>query len=470
MTYEPLTKPRSRVLKQKTPDPLQDRAKEITTSLKGVREDLVKISHLTTEENQLVTQFFGCLHAMQPMLKDSFLVSASAFSAELDKVVHARVDSAGCLSLTLADGRQTVLNLSEAQNRDLLMVVIEAVMPQFRDLSPVSAAPESLVQPSELVHVSEVSASPLSAPEPSVVTADVPVAPAEPALPDLHQEAPPEPTPPTLDLEKISAVTAETLQYLGMLGNEIFEHVPVSKYFDDWMVNLRQVILSFESNQAIGTDSDFTAQCTQIFSQIEIELAKRQALEADLEATNKILAENRHLLNKIDEGYAAQAKELVVRGKSVLDYLMCNVRLLEAELAEVTQIKVSYLHPLQRLAKDQKISELMQRLDAAKKRLALAVGTSVVEGAKAANLDAEYTAQTHDLIQKRQNALGILTQEVHALEKTLVQIEKTHTLNGIRKAQQRFEISQSCLLPKLTSNWLNRVAMRSRNGSRQTMR
>jgi hypothetical protein len=42
------------------------------------------------------------------------------------------------------------------------------------------------------------------------------------------------------------------------------------------------------------------------------------------------------------------------------------VQLLEAELAEVDQIKTSYLHPLKKLAKEQKQAELTQKLNASK--------------------------------------------------------------------------------------------------------
>jgi hypothetical protein len=93
------------------------------------------------------------------------------------------------------------------------------------------------------------------------------------------------------------------------------------------------------------------------------------------------------------------------------------------------------------------MSELTQKLNAAKKRLALAVGTSSVDHGKG-DLDSEYAAQTQELAEKRKSAIGILTQEVKGLEEELLQVERTKTFNTIKKAQQRFETTQKLLAAK----------------------
>jgi hypothetical protein len=127
------------------------------------------------------------------------------------------------------------------------------------------------------------------------------------------------PVAPDLSVERnlqIDAIAEETLQNLELLGNEVFEQSPVSKYFDDWMVNLRQVILSFESSDVIGPDETFIKECNQVFGEIEDELSKRLLNEAETEVSARTLVENRYLLGQIDAGYAAQTKELVLKGKS----------------------------------------------------------------------------------------------------------------------------------------------------------
>jgi hypothetical protein len=433
-------------------DKMQRSVEGIVESLKGVGDDIGQINKLSSEEKHLVAQFFASMQKLMPLLKPSIAVSISALPTEIGDVSQAQIDSTGHLSLTFENGHQKLVDLSELKNRDLMVAVVGDIMPKLNDLT--SQSPDEELQ--EPAQVQEAPPPPAPAApelveavnvEPPVGLADA--APTEvPQEEPLQQEALEAPAVPALSAEvtaKIAAIEAETLDYLDMLGNEVFEQSPVSKYFDDWMVNLRQVILSFESNDVVGPDEAFTNEYNKIFGEIEDELAKRQATEADIEVSARSLVESRYLLNKIDEGYAAQTKELVVKGKDAIDYLTRNVQQLEKELTEVAQIKVSYRHLLQKRAKDQKQAELAQKLNAAKKRLALAVGTSSVDHGKSGDIDTEYAAQTQELADKRKSAMDILTTEVHALEEELVQIEKIKTVNPIKrvaKEQKRFEVTE----------------------------
>jgi len=81
---------------------------------------------------------------------------------------------------------------------------------------------------------------------------------------------------------KMDAVGEETLKNLELLGNEVLMQSHASKFFDDWMANLRQVILSFESSDVLGPDETFTKECNQIFGEIEDEISKRLLNEAQI--------------------------------------------------------------------------------------------------------------------------------------------------------------------------------------------
>ena len=52
-------------------------------------------------------------------------------------------------------------------------------------------------------------------------------------------------------------VVEKTLGVLSKFGNQIFAISPFSQYFDDWLMNLRQIISEFESNPAIKVDEQF---------------------------------------------------------------------------------------------------------------------------------------------------------------------------------------------------------------------
>ena len=86
---------------------------------------------------------------------------------------------------------------------------------------------------------------------------------------------------------KLEEVVAETLEYLEMLSNEVFDQSPVSVYFDDWLVNLRQVMVAFESNEAIHVDDIYTDESEQIYN-VEI------GMEIRHETISIILTNPRH--------------------------------------------------------------------------------------------------------------------------------------------------------------------------------
>jgi hypothetical protein len=433
----------------KSLDKKQIGIEEITKSLKHVGDDVKKIVKLTSEEKQLVTELFSTLkHAPQQMF--SIPVSMSELPFRTGAFSQAHIDSAGQLILTSQDGNLSVMDLSETKNRDLMMAVIGDIVPKFKDFAD-QIAEEKLQEPPQVQEVPP----PEPVPPPSVEK-EVPVELPDVDAPSVQEEAPvelpssevesaPEEVPVLAADEKtkIEEITAETLNDLETLGNEVFNQSPVSVYFDDWLVHLRQVILAFESSDVISVDEAFTDECEQIFRDIEEELANRLLKEAELEASSKTLAEKKHILGKMDDEYAAQSKYLQVRGKSAMDFLIRNVQRLEEELEKINQIKTR--NPLKRLAKEQKRHTVTQKLKAAKNRLAVAMQKSENEQEKLGEIDAKYAAQTKRPDAKEETSMGILTQDVQLLEEELEKINQTKTLNPIKrmaKEQQLLEVTE----------------------------
>jgi hypothetical protein len=427
---------------------------EMLAALKSTGEDIEQITKLALEEKPLVKLLSSLLKEMQPHTS-SIPVSPSVFPSRLGKVSKAHIETTGSLVLTLEDGRQKIVDLNEYKNRDLMVAVVSDMIPKFEHLiydlthpkpKPVQAPPPPVKVP---VKIAEPPPTPaITKPEPPPeIKVETPVKLAEPVPAEEPKEPPKEEVPDVLADEKakIDAITTETLDYLDLLGGEVFEYAPVSRYFDDWMVNLRQIILSFESNSAIKVDEEFTTERSKIFSDIEGELAKRLLSEAELEVSTKTLSDNKQILGEINAGYAAQTKDLVVKGKSAIDFLIKNVQNLEAELAEAEKIKVSYLHPLKKIAKEQKLTEISYKLSEAKKRLALAVQSSAVEQVRTGDADADYATQIKELEDKRKNAIDFLVKGVHDLEDELDKIEEIKTNNPFKKLsldQKQAELRQ----------------------------
>jgi hypothetical protein len=433
--------------KLKSSDKKQLSIEKIVESLKSAGDDVKKIVKLKSEEKVLVTEFLGALKNV-PQQMFSIAVSTSDLSIGSRAFTQARIDSAGHLILTSEDGQLKVMDLSETKNRDLMMAVVGDVMPKLKNVAS-QIAEEKLQKPSQIQETPPP-------PEPLPATKVQEEAPV--GLPDSEEEFVQEELPvgltgsdaesvqeevPVLSAEenaKIEEITAETLEDLETLGNEVFNQSPVSVYFDDWLVHLRQVILGFESSDVISVDEVFTDECEQIFRDIEEELANRLLKEAEIEASARTLSEKKHILGEMDDEYAAQAKYLKVRGKSAIDFLIKNVQRLEEELARIQQIKT--LNPIKRIAKEQKRYTVTQKLKAAKKRLALAMQNSAAEQEKLEEIDSDYAAQTRDSVVKEKSSMDLLLKNVQRLEEELARIQQTKTFNPLKKIAQDKKLSE----------------------------
>lgn len=108
---------------------------DLVDSLKSVQDDIGQISELTSEEELLVTGFFASLLRLMQPLTPSMPVSTSILPEEMGTVVQASLDATGQLTLLYEDGRMELKNLSEQRHRDLMITVIEDVMPKFKELT-----------------------------------------------------------------------------------------------------------------------------------------------------------------------------------------------------------------------------------------------------------------------------------------------------------------------------------------------
>jgi len=392
---------------------------EIGESLQGVGEEINQIFKLQAQENMLVEQFFASLPKVMKLLSPSIEIAPEVIPFKRKKIVKANIDSVGQLTLMFESGYEELIDLSETRNRDIMMAVASDIMPKLTVLAS-NFNVEETKAPSKAEKIQPPSSLPLVQP----VKVETPVT-LETSVPEVKEEPSNAPEVPVLldKNAKIFQIETETIEFLDLLSRDVFEIAPISRFFDDWMVNLRQVILSFESNEAINpVDEEFTKQFNEIFGNIEEELARRLLNEAELEVSTKSLEENKTILGEMDAGYAAQTKDYVVKGKGAIDFLIKNVQHLEQEIAELEKTKTSYLHPLKKMAKDQKQAELTKKLVDAKKRLALAVGGSNITKPKlgaGVDLDAEYAAQTKELVEKRKIAIGVLVKEVRELDREL---------------------------------------------------
>jgi hypothetical protein len=108
---------------------------ELIDSMKSMADDVGQISELTSEEKNLVTEFFkSLLKLMQPLCTE-INVSVSALPEDAGILASAHIDPTGHLALIFEDGHLELKNLSEENNRDLLISVVQDIIPKFKQLT-----------------------------------------------------------------------------------------------------------------------------------------------------------------------------------------------------------------------------------------------------------------------------------------------------------------------------------------------
>ena len=85
----------------------------------------------------------------------------------------------------------------------------------------------------------------------------------------------------------VKELVEKTLAESNKLGNQIFPLSPFSQYFDNWLVNLRQMVSEFESNSTIKVDEQFVKDRSQILLDVESALAQKRLEESNLSEDEK---------------------------------------------------------------------------------------------------------------------------------------------------------------------------------------
>jgi len=108
---------------------------ELVEPLKSIADDIGQISELSSEEKVLVSQFFSSLLKLMQPLTPSIAIDQTALPAKIGDVTQAHIDPTGHLILQYGDGHVELKNLSEGQNRDLMMGVVCDAVPKFKSLT-----------------------------------------------------------------------------------------------------------------------------------------------------------------------------------------------------------------------------------------------------------------------------------------------------------------------------------------------
>lgn len=215
-------------------------------------------------------------------------------------------------------------------------------------------------------------------------------------------------------LEEETQVSAKdavekTLGSLSRLGNQIFALSPFSQYFDPWLVNLRQVVLEFESSPNIKADEQFVKERAQIFLDVEAALAEKRVQESSLTGEAKELVDNNHLLVETDKEYAEKTRQLSFKRNADVQRLSTEIRDLEDDVASQEEIKISFYKFNARRKAAENLAKTRQELKSKKAELEVTLSSFTADQEK-----------LHDSYEKKKQEI---TDKIESLHKALEKLE-----------------------------------------------
>jgi hypothetical protein len=197
-------------------------------------------------------------------------------------------------------------------------------------------------------------------------------------------------------------IAERTLNGLKKLGNQIFALSPFSQYFDDWLVNVRQVISEFESNPTITSDEQFVKEYTQIFIDVQAALTENKLQESNLTDEAKALADNNHKIAEADKQYAEETRERNNKRNAEVQQLTTKIRELEDQLTREQEIKISFYKFNAKKKASQQLAQTTHNLKASKNELEVKLQTFTTEQEK-----------LHDNYEKRKQELNENSDRLH---------------------------------------------------------
>jgi hypothetical protein len=180
-------------------------------------------------------------------------------------------------------------------------------------------------------------------------------------------------------------IVDKTLSRLRNLGNQIFALSPFSEHFSRWLIDLRVVLSEFESNPTVNADDYFMKERSRILSNVELELEKRRREEVSCDEAMRSLSDNRILLERIEEEYAAGSREIEERKRSEIKRLSSNVDGFRKEVNRIARMKTGIFRTVSKKEKIEREAEATQRLTSAQGELASAVQNFGAEHEKLRN-------------------------------------------------------------------------------------
>jgi chromosome segregation ATPase len=239
----------------------------------------------------------------------------------------------------------------------------------------------------------------------------------------------------------LQEVVGKTLVSIERLGNQIFALSPFSQYYNDWLVNLQQVISEFEAFSDGISDELFTKEYKQAFLDIQTSLTERCMQETVLSDAEKSLYAANHDLRIVEVDYAEKNQALNSKRNNDIHRLINQVKALEEELSSQEKLKFGFFQFDAKKTAAKKFEQTQHKLAEVKGQLEEAQRDFKVEQD---NLHETYVAKKQELSAK-----------LDTLRKEIEQLEVDPSVEDRRSVCTR--------LSKLINEWSERLSANTSN-------
>jgi hypothetical protein len=154
-----------------------------------------------------------------------------------------------------------------------------------------------------------------------------------------------------------------TLKRLHTLGSQKFGASPFSEYFNRWLANVEAVLDEFKSHSSIGSDEQFMHECSETLSTIKRQLENRKRSEELVNEETEELEKYNAQLQKIKLEYEAKMLAVKVRKRKEIKRLSSVIDQLKKEQDTVIRMKTGFFHLTSKKKREQKETEVMQKLN-----------------------------------------------------------------------------------------------------------
>jgi hypothetical protein len=236
----------------------------------------------------------------------------------------------------------------------------------------------------------------------------------------------------------LQVVVGKVLGDVERLGSQMFALSPFSQYYDDWLVNLRQVVLEFESVLGGRVDEVFVGDREQAFLDVRVALAECRVQESVLGEADAALFSVKRELEEVDADYAEQCRELSKKRDVDTQQTTVRIKVLEEDLAKQEKLKFSFFQFGAKKAAAKRLDQTQKSLTASRKQLEDILQGFTVEQNK---LQGDYAVRKQEL-----------SDRVNVLRKKAEQLEVDASIEVRKKVCVQLSNSVNDFVKRLSAN------------------